>query len=140
MLNVVLDTNILVAALHSRLGASNAVLALIEQQTFRIHLSVPLVVQYEDVLKRPKHRGAYTEAEIDEILDEVCYWGVKHEIWYLWRPMLPDADDEFVAELAVAAEADYIITFNTKDFKGMEKFGIEAILPSQFLTILGAKQ
>jgi hypothetical protein len=46
------------------------------------------------------------------------------------------ADDEFVAELAVAAEADYIITFNRKDFKGIEKFGIAAILPSQFLTIL----
>ncbi len=137
MLNVVLDTNILVAALHSRLGASNAILARLSEQTFRIHLSVPLLLQYEDVLKRPQHRGEYTESEIDEILDELCFWGFKHEIWYLWRPMLPDADDEFVAELAVAAEADYIITFNRKDFKGIEKFGIAVILPSQFLTILG---
>jgi putative PIN family toxin of toxin-antitoxin system len=140
MLNIVLDTNVLVAALRSRLGASNKVVSLIETAMFKIHLSVPLVVQYEDVLKRPKYCGEYTEAEIDEIIDELCYWGAKHEIWYLWRPMLSDANDEFVAELAVTAQADYIITFNLKDFKGMEKFGIKAINPSEFLHILGKHQ
>ena len=71
MLNVVLDTNVLVAALQSKNGASNTIVSLIEKQIFTIHLSVPLVMEYEDVLKRPKHRGTFTEEEIDEMLRDM---------------------------------------------------------------------
>ncbi len=136
MLNVVLDTNVLVAALQSKNGASNTIVSLIEKQIFTIHLSVPLVMEYEDVLKRPKHRGTFTEEEIESIIDELCFWGQKHNVWYLWRPMLTDANDEFVAELAVAASAEYIVTFNIKDFKGMEAFGVKVVQPSTFLHLL----
>jgi putative PIN family toxin of toxin-antitoxin system len=136
MLNVVLDTNILVAALKSRAGASNKVVAGVEAGVFRLHLSVPLVMEYEDVLKRPEHRGAFTMADIDKLIDAMCSYGVHHSIWYLWRLLLPDPKDEFVAELAVAARADYIVSFNQKDFRGMERFGIDIIRPGKFLHIL----
>lgn len=56
---------------------------------------------------------------------------------FRWRPFLRDADDEFVLELAIAANADYIVTYNLRDFVGAETFGIKVITPKDFLQILG---
>jgi len=56
----------------------------------------------------------------------------------LWRPYLRDPKDEFVLELAVAANCEYIISFNKKDFRGTEKFGIEVVTPAEFLKYIGA--
>jgi predicted nucleic acid-binding protein len=50
---------------------------------------------------------------------------------------LPDEKDEMVLELAVAAQCDYIITYNRKDFQGVEQFGIEVLDPRTFLQQLG---
>ncbi len=55
----------------------------------------------------------------------------------MWRPYLRDLEDDFVLELAVAAECDYIITFNQRDFVGIENFGIRAITPKEFLSVIG---
>jgi predicted nucleic acid-binding protein len=55
----------------------------------------------------------------------------------LWRPLLQDAGDEFVAELAVTAQADAIVTHNVRDFRGMEKFGVKVLTPKEFLQEIG---
>ena len=49
---------------------------------------------------------------------------------------MKDADDDFVLELAIASQSEYIITFNERDFRSIELFGIEAISPSSFLKLL----
>jgi predicted nucleic acid-binding protein len=54
-----------------------------------------------------------------------------------WRPFLPDPKDDFVLELAVESRADFIITFNTRDFAGAERFGIRVLSPREFLAIMG---
>ena len=56
---------------------------------------------------------------------------------YLWRPQLKDPSDDMVLELAVTANCKYIITYNLNDFKGIEKFGIQAITPKAFLEMVG---
>ena len=53
-MRVVLDTNILVAALGSKRGASNAILSKVGKGFFDLALSVPLMFEYEDVLNRPE--------------------------------------------------------------------------------------
>lgn len=133
----VIDTNILVSALMSKRGASYKILSLLPTGKFEFHLSVPLVCEYESVLKRSELKLTWTRDEIDELLDIICLLGVKHEIWYLWRPFLQDAGDEFVAELAVTAQAEAIVTLNTRDFKGMDKFGIKLLKPKEFLQRIG---
>jgi putative PIN family toxin of toxin-antitoxin system len=133
----VIDTNILVSALMSKRGASYKILTLLLAGKFVFHLSVPLVCEYESVLKRSELKLTWTNDEIDELLDIICLLGVKHEIWYLWRPMLQDPKDEFVAEVAVTAQAEAIVTLNKRDFKGMEKFGIELLNPKEFLQRMG---
>jgi putative PIN family toxin of toxin-antitoxin system len=134
---VVIDTGALVSALKSRHGASFKILSLLPSGKFVFHLSVPLLCEYEAVLKRAGLGIDWTLAEVDELLDIVCLLGVKHDIWYLWRPLLPDAGDEFIAELAVTAQADAIVTHNVKDFRGLEKFGVRILTPKEFLQTIG---
>jgi hypothetical protein len=43
------------------------------------------------------------------------------------------ADDDLLFELAVAGNASYIVTHNLRDFREMEKWGIRAASPSNFL-------
>jgi predicted nucleic acid-binding protein len=59
-----------------------------------------------------------------------------HKIYFLWRPTLSDVNDELVLELAVTAGCEYIVTHNVSDFKGVDRFGIQAITPREFLQII----
>jgi len=134
---VVLDTNVLVAALRSRRGASHRLLRLVGNPSWRINLSVPLLLEYEDVLKRPDMGHLLSPEQVDDVLDFLCASASLREIFYLWRPMLSDPKDDFVLELAVESGCEYIVTFNMKDFAGAENFGVTAIKPQEFLRVLG---
>jgi putative PIN family toxin of toxin-antitoxin system len=132
---IVIDTNILVAALRSRRGASHKLMSLIGSGRFAINLSVPLVLEYEDVLSRPEF--GFPPEDIRDVLDFLCTIANHHHIYFLWRPFLIDPKDDLVLELAVTAGCDYIVTFNERDFLGIEAFGLEAIRPQKYLRILG---
>ena len=68
-----------------------------------------------------------------DILDYLCAAGEKRQIFYLWRPLLKDSKDDMVLELAVESESNWIVTFNKRDFKGCETFGINLATPKEFL-------
>lgn len=135
---IVIDTNVWIAALRSKRGASHKLLSLIDSGQFEANLSVPLVLEYEDVAKRLVGKIPLTARDIDDILDYICQVANRRKIYYLWRPFLSDPDDDMVLELAVAAECDFIITFNQSDFQGIELFGIDTITPREFLQKIGA--
>ncbi|HAS50295.1 MAG TPA: DNA-binding protein, partial [Gammaproteobacteria bacterium] len=82
---IVLDTNVLVAALRSRSGASYRVLSQVGQNLFTIAISVPLVMEYEDVLTRPG-MVPISRSAVDAVLDYLCVVGQRQRIFYLWRP------------------------------------------------------
>src|SRR5664279_366145 len=87
--NVVIDTNVLISALRSNQGASFKLLTLIGTERFDISLSVPLVLEYEDVLKRQAGTAiALTEADIGDVLDYLCSVAQRYKVYYLWRPQL----------------------------------------------------
>lgn len=131
--DIVLDTNVLVAALKSSRGASFRLLSLVEQDYFTLHISTPLVTEYEAVLKRGI--TSLSAEEIGDVIDFICSRAVLNKIFYLWRPVLKDPDDDFVLELAVKANAA-IITWNVADFKHAARFGIAVITPREFLASL----
>jgi predicted nucleic acid-binding protein len=58
------------------------------------------------------------------------------EIHFLWRPLLTDPKDDMVLELAVAAQASHIITFNAGDFRPAAAFGIRTASPAAFLSLI----
>ena len=134
---IVIDTNILISALISRRGAAFKLLSLIGKQYFDFALSVPLIIEYEDVVKRKNSKVMVSQEAIDHILDRMCYHADLREIFYLWRPYLTDPKDDLVLELAVEANCSYIITYNIKDFKNIDKFALEAITPKLFLQKIG---
>ena len=132
-LRIVLDTNVLVAGLRSRRGASHRLLRLVGTGRFHHVVSVPLVFEYEDVLRRRQTRVRLSAMEIEAVLDYLCAAGEHQPIHFLWRPLLPDPRDDLVLEVAVNGQCSKIITFNHRDFVGSERFGIAAITPSAFL-------
>jgi putative PIN family toxin of toxin-antitoxin system len=136
---IVIDTNVFVAALMSRRGASFRLIELVGTGRFEISVSVPLVLEYEDAAKRwVGSRIALSEAEIDDVIDYMCAVAEHHKVYFLWRPIVKDPEDDMVLELAVGAQCSFIVTYNVKDFEGMELFGIEAITPKTFLEKIGA--
>jgi putative PIN family toxin of toxin-antitoxin system len=130
---VVLDTNVLVAALRSRRGASFRLIELLRAGAFEIAISVPLAVEYEAVLTRHAASLGIRRSEVTTIVDYLCAVGKRQPIHFLWRPLLRDPDDEFVLEVAVAAGCQHVVTHNVRDFTGAERFGVSIVRPGQFL-------
>lgn len=136
MTRAVVDTNVLVAGLGSLTGASHYLLRLLGRSVQPV-LSVPLVLEYEAVLRREARRLRLSVRQITGLVDHLCRIGDKRAIHFLWRPSLRDPRDEMVLELAVAAGCRYIVTFNVRDFAEAVRFELDVMTPPEFLLALG---
>jgi putative PIN family toxin of toxin-antitoxin system len=130
-MRVVLDGDVLVAAVRSRRGASAAWLRAVLRGEAQSLVSVPLMLHYEWVLLRPEQRATsfLTTVELAALLDAIAVIGSPVIISYLWRPMLRDPNDELVLETAVNGQADLLLTFNERDFAGTERFAFRVRRP-----------
>lgn len=138
-MNFVLDTNVLVAAVRSPAGASAELLRRTLQRHVPVLCSVPLFLEYEDVLSRPEHLAAAGAKlrDVQNLLDVLAGVIVPVTIQFLWRPQLRDPKDDLVLELAVnglgLGQPVTLITFNQRDFlPRATAFGIPVIGPAQF--------
>lgn len=136
--NIIIDTNVLIAALKSKRGSSYKLLISIEDGFYVPNVSVPLFVEYESVAKREGMLVGLSAEDIEAILDYLLSKSSIRKIFYLWRPFLRDPTDDLVLEVAVESQSEYIITFNKKDFRGVDKFGIKVLTPKEFLIEVGA--
>lgn len=136
-LRVVFDTSVLVAATHSRLGASFALVQSIPSPQFEICLSVGLYLEWQDVLTRREHvPPGQTAADALAFLRYLCQNAWPQEVYFHWRPFLTDPNDDMIVELAFASSSSYIVTHNVRHFAGVEKLGIRAITPGVFFEML----
>jgi predicted nucleic acid-binding protein len=71
---LILDTNVLVAGLRSSRGASHALLQAVGRGQFTVGLTAVLVLEYENVLKRPGFVPLPPE-DVDVLLDYLCSTG-----------------------------------------------------------------
>lgn len=136
IMRVVIDTNVLVAALRSRSGASYLLVEEWRRGKIEAVATVALFLEYEAVLKRPENRrpAGVSEAEIDVLLDELSLVCVEVESRVNWRPQLRDANDEIVLDAALNGRAQAIVTFNQSDFlPAARSFGIDVISPIELL-------
>ena len=131
------DTNVLVSAILSPDGAAREVLRRCLTGHARPLLSNALFLEYEDVLAREELFSAASinakdrAALLDAVLS-ICEWV---SISFLWRPNLPDESDNHLIELAVAGNAESIITANTKDVAAGELVfdRIQVVTPANWL-------
>lgn len=138
-IKIVIDTNVLVAAFRSSRGAANRLLMDIDDPQFEVAVSIPLLFEYEEVLKRPEMCEFISHKEVDTAIEDIRSIARKYEIFFLWRILASDPDDAFILELAVRSEAEYIITYNPKDFASAASFDIKLISPRDFLDLIKQK-
>jgi putative PIN family toxin of toxin-antitoxin system len=135
---IIIDTSVIISAIRSKRGASyRLLLSLGEDLRWQINLSTALLLEYEEKLNEHAPKFGFSRKDIDKFLDFICSIANEPPIYFRWRPFLKDADDEMILDLAIAANADFIITYNVNDFINIGRFGIKAITPFEFLQILG---
>ena len=130
------DTNVFVAALRSRSGASFVILNAIRKGLISGAVSQALFLEYVDVLGRQSNLDNFYAStdDIEAVLGVIASQFTPVPIYYRWRPQLSDPDDEMVLECAANASAKFIITFNKKDFlPAATRFGIEILSPREFI-------
>lgn len=138
MRNIVINTNVIVSSLQSDFGASHLLMTLIGRNKFNFYVSVPVVLEYEELCLRKMDLFGLNEVEIQKVIDYYCSVGIKRKILFLWRPFSRDFHDDMMLELAFASGCDSIITYNIKDFGNVERvFGIKIVTPKQFLCEIG---
>lgn len=134
MIRAVIDTNVLASVFRSNQGASFGLLAALADGRFQSALSVPLLFEYEDVLRRDEMLSG--ETDVDDVLDSFCHVSHLQQVHFLWRPWLKDPKDDMVLELAVASGSQYIVTFNVRDFATSDKFGVSIVRPHELLNLI----
>ena len=135
-MKLVLDTDIVIAALRSPRGASAALLQGIRRGQATMLLSTTLLLEYDAVCRREEHRAAagLTMQDVDRFLEGLTVLAEPVAVHFLWRPQLRDAGDEMVLETAVNGQAKVVVAFNHRDYgTALARFGIELLLPAQAL-------
>lgn len=135
-MRLVLDTDVIVAALRSPTGASAALLEAALDGKVILVANVALVLEYEATCSRAEHRAAagLTASEVATFVDAVAALVEPVQSHFVWRPQLKDPADEMVLEAAVNGGAEAIVTFNRRDFGNIPtRFGVEVALPKDAL-------
>lgn len=119
---IVVDTNVLVAAVLKEGGSSREVVRACLDGRLQPLIGASLFAEYESVLLRSEllARSSLSAAERERLFDgflSVCRWV---RIYFLWRPNLRDEADNHLIELAVAGGARALVTKNERDFRGSE--------------------
>jgi putative PIN family toxin of toxin-antitoxin system len=136
MRRIVVDTSTVVAGLQSRNGAGFVVLGLIAERVVVPLLTIALVLEYEDVLKRPEQIEAHGRSadDIDAFLGELAALAEPVDIRFQWRPQTSDPGDECILEAAVNGRADAIVSHNIRDLADpARRFGVPVLRPGEFI-------
>jgi putative PIN family toxin of toxin-antitoxin system len=134
IVKLVLDTDVVVAAMRSPRGASAEILRAARQGRVTLLVSMPLALEYEAVCSRAEHRLAagLSAHEAEVFVTAVIAMAEPVFIHFLWRPQLRDAGDEMVLEAAINGKADALVTFNVRDFRpASADFGVATLLPRE---------
>jgi len=113
MTKVVIDTSVLVSALHSGHGPNGAVLQLILQGRLIWCVSDAVLAEYREVLSRSKF--SYFDTKVVAALMALANSG---QMAVVSEKLMvsPDESDNRFYECAQAAQADFIVTGNRKHF------------------------
>jgi uncharacterized protein len=129
-MRVVLDTNVLVSAFLKPRSKPAKILRLILQGNLEIIINEPIISEYQEVLTRPKLQ--LDPFRVQTTLSAIRLTGIRAPA--LAKTFeLPDPNDIPFLEAAVAADADVLITGNSRHFPEPLCSGQIVMTPANFL-------
>jgi len=134
---VILDTNVILAAMRSRTGASYRLLMTIVHARWQSVMTPELMYEYEDVARRPGNAPGLSPQDITDILDLIYRESHRQLVWFSWRPASPDPGDDLVLDAAIAGGCDFVVSFNERHLRAARDFGIEVLTPAALLKLIG---
>ena len=107
------------ALIGQECGANRKLLELCLKRELQPLINYTLFSEYEDLITRPSIHKLCKRSpeEINILFDGLLSVCELVKIYYLWRPNLVDEGDNYLVELAIAGNAEILITHNTKDFQ-----------------------
>ena len=140
---IVADTNIILRGVRSNRGASGFILHGMLAGKIAFAASPAIILEYEDVLKRPDSlQGLGIDIDqIDLLLDALCYRACQTLPWFRFRPFLIDPKDDLFIECALAAGARTLVT-DDRHFRqaDLAVFGLERKTASEFVATLRSER
>lgn len=136
-MNIVLDTNVLVAGLLSPFGPCGEIVRMVSSAELTLALDARLLTEYEEVLARPKFK--FDPDKVEALLDHVVHRGRTVASSPLSQS-LPDRDDEPFLEVALAAKVACLVTGNQVHFPSDRCQPIRVLSPSEFLEFYKQRQ
>jgi putative PIN family toxin of toxin-antitoxin system len=129
-MDVVIDTNILVAGLLSPFGACGEIVRMVSSGELTLSFDARILSEYDEVLRRP--RFGFENEKVSAFLDFIVYIGRAVAPSPLSHS-LPDPDDEPFLEVTLASQAVCLVTGNQKHFPAELCQGAKVISPNEFL-------
>ena len=133
-MRVVLDTNVLVSALLTGAGTADMAVQLILQGAATLLVDSRILAEYDEVTSRT--RFGFDEAERRAVLD-VLELIADPVVARPLRVTLPDPDDRVFVEVAIAGQADVIVSGNVKHFVPRRgSLGVRVQTPREFVNAM----
>jgi putative PIN family toxin of toxin-antitoxin system len=129
-MNIVIDTNVLVAGLLSPFGPCGEIVRMVSSGEITLSFDARILNEYQEVLARPKFK--FDKDKTAALLDQIEHRGRTMAPSPLVGS-LPDIDDEQFLEVAIAAQAICIVTGNRIHFPPGMCQGVMVLSPSEFL-------
>lgn len=137
-MRVVLDTNVVVSAHIAPAGSPGEVLTRWMRREFELIVSAAILVEYEQVLRRPHivARHQMSEADLTDVIDDFRDVATLVQVTSRLNVVAADPTDDMFVECAVDGDAAYIVT-GSKHFLEVGTYQeIQIVPPEAFLILL----
>ena len=132
-MNVVIDTNVLVSGLLSPFSTCGEIVRMLASGSLQIAYDARIICEYEEVLARSKF--GFDPAPVGELLSFLVAGGHAVSGNPLQHP-LPDPFDEAFLEVAIASNAELLVTGNLRHFPPDCRQGVRVVSPAEFLQLV----
>ena len=130
-MRVVVDTNVIVSGLINPNNAPGRIVMMGVSEDLAFCYDGRIVTEYRDVLERPKFK--FKVSNIVDFIHQIENGG--HVVAALpLKKSLPDLGDEPFLVVAIAGNAECLITGNLKHYPVSARQGMRIVSPSQFLS------
>jgi predicted nucleic acid-binding protein len=134
MLEAVIDTNVVFEGVTTQGSAPGLIVEAWLSQLFVAYVSNALAYEYTDVLARKLAPRRWRQ--LQPIVGMLLARAQFVPVYFSWRPMSADPDDDHVIDCAMNAGVP-VVTANVQDFRlAQQTLGLTVLTPVDFVTRL----